>query len=47
MTDHLVMDDDNKLGYLIMERLNSSFMVWSTERIKPVLPNWISWPCEV
>jgi len=25
-TDHLVMDDDNKLGYLIMERLNSSFM---------------------
>jgi len=24
--DHLVMDDDNKLGYLIMERLNSSFM---------------------
>jgi len=26
MTDHLVMDDDNKLGYLIMERLNSSFM---------------------
>jgi hypothetical protein len=27
MTDHLVMDDDNKLGYLIMERLNSSFMV--------------------
>ena len=26
VTDHLVMDDDNKLGYLIMERLNSSFM---------------------
>jgi hypothetical protein len=26
MTDQLVMDDDNKLGYLIMERLNSSFM---------------------
>jgi hypothetical protein len=24
--DHLVMDDDNKLGYLIMERLNRSFM---------------------
>jgi hypothetical protein len=24
--DHLVMDDDNKLGYLTMERLNSSFM---------------------
>ena len=45
--DHLVMDDDNKVGYLIMERLNSSFMGWSNERIKPVLPNWISWPCEV
>jgi hypothetical protein len=42
MTDHLVMDDDNKLGYLIMERLNSSFMECSNEPIKPVLPNWIS-----
>jgi hypothetical protein len=39
MIDHLVMDDDNKLGYLIMERLNSSFMECSTEPIIPVLPN--------
>lgn len=46
MIDHLVMDDDNKLGYLIIERLNNSFIRWRTEPMTPALPDWITCSCE-